>query len=112
MDPLFALVGLVVVGAAAAAWWFLRRRRPSAVEEEWTLPPADAVRRPSRDVGPQILDRQAVLRRDRVLDPSKWDNTPDDGDGWETPEADPGDLPQFFDRDYLQQRAPKDDPNA
>ena len=111
MDPLFALVGLALV-AAVAAWWFLRRRTPPVVEDEWELPPAAAPRRPSVDAGPQVLDREAVLRRDRVLDPSKWDNTPDDGDHWATPEAEPGELPQFFDRDYLQQRARKDDPDA
>lgn len=111
MDPLFALVGLVLV-AAAAAWWFLRRRRSSAVAEEWTPAPAEASPRRGGDAGPQVLDREAVLRRDRVLDPSKWDNTPDDVDGRATQEADPGELPTFFDRDYLQQRARKDDPDA
>lgn len=105
MDLLVVVLVLAVV-AAVAVWWFRRRRTPpSGDDEEWMLPPEEAVHSPTEDVGPQFFDRGTLLHRNRVLDPSKWDNTPDgstaaaaDGD------AVPDDLPRFFDRDYLQQR--------
>lgn len=108
MDVLVVVLVLAVV-AAAAVWWFRRRRnQPSEDEAEWILPPEEAVHAPSQDAGPQFFDRGTLLNRNRVLDPSKWDNTPDDsvasGDG----DAVPDDLPRFFDREYLQQRSRKE----
>lgn len=75
MDPVLAIVGLAVL-AAAVAWWFFRRRTRQPHEDEWTPPPEEFAA-PSQDLGPQLLDREALLNRDRTLDPSKWDNTPD-----------------------------------
>lgn len=48
-----------------------------------------------------ILDREALLNRDRTFDPRNWDNTPDD------PAAGPveGELPKTFDREYLERQA-------
>jgi hypothetical protein len=97
MDPFVAVVVLVVV-AAAVGWWLLRHNRPAPVEDEWTLPPETEPERPAPTVAPapQLLDRDALLNRNRRLDPSKWDNTPDGGDS-----DIEGDLPRFFDRNYL-----------
>lgn len=120
MDP-FVLVVLVVIVGGAAAWWFLRRRTPPPVEDEWTLPPLEAsdqggsTARPIPGESLQPFDREALLRRDRSFDPTRWDNTPDasadaEDDGWAAT-ADPGeDLPRFFDRDYLQRRSRPDEP--
>ena len=76
----------------------------------------------------QVLDREALLGRDRTLDPSGWDDSPDP-EG--TPDADvppaaaagdaqsgnavtgeaahaddlaADDLPKYFDRSYLERR--------
>ena len=104
------VVVLVIAVVAAAVWWFRRRRTPASVDEaEWMLPPEETVHTPNQDAGPQFFDRGTLLHRNRVLDPSKWDNTPDSiasGDG----DAVPDDLPRFFDREYLQQRNRKDPP--
>ncbi len=53
---------------------------------------------------PQVLDREALVNRSRQLDPSKWDNTPEGaGEGDDEP-PETGDLPRFFDRDYLRRQ--------
>ena len=70
-------------------------------------------RRPAPPPEPQVLDRNTVLGRNRVFDPTNWDNTPDgsEEDGPDQPEdepdADPGgeDLPRFFDREYLERKS-------
>ena len=96
---LFGLLLVVVLVAAAAAWWFARRRRGTPAED---FPPADPpAAGAAAPAAPQVLDRGMLLGNDRVLDPAKWDNTPD-----EVAEAEdePGDLPKYFDRDYLRRR--------
>ena len=109
MDPLVAVVGLAVV-ALAVAWFLLRRRTPPPQDDEWTLPPEAEAGMPGPGVGPPpALDREMLLHRDRVLDPSKWDNSPDAGEPDTDEEAGQDDLPRFFDREYLQQRERRDD---
>lgn len=109
MDPLVAVVGVVVV-ALVAAWFLFRRRTPPPQDDEWTLPPEAEVGTPSPDAGPPpALDREMLLQRDRVLDPAKWDNSPDGSVLDPAEEADEDDLPRFFDREYLQQRERTDD---
>lgn len=100
MDALVTVLVVLVVGAVVA-WWLMRRRRTAPVEDEWTLPPeapGQESANPSGGAAPapvQRLDRDALVNPNRTLDPSKWDNSPDGGGEVE------GDLPRFFDRDYL-----------
>ncbi len=49
------------------------------------------------------VGRATQLNRDRTFDPRNWDNAPDAG-------GEDGDLPRFFDRDYLEKRARGEDP--
>jgi len=44
-----------------------------------------------------------VLGRTRAFDPSGWDDTPDGAAG-PAAEPEPGELPKFLDRDYLQRK--------
>ncbi len=101
MDPTGLLVVLALV-AAVAAWWLARRRRGHAAEG---APPADPPTAGAAPAAPQVLDRGMLLGNDRVLDPAKWDNTPDEEAG---AEDDPEDLPKYFDRDYLRRREGQD----
>lgn len=78
IDP-FTLI-LAVIAAGVTVWYFRNRRRVEPPEDEWVLPPDDG--QPSilgrGGAAPfEVLDRDALLHRDRTLDPSKWDNTPD-----------------------------------
>lgn len=103
------LILAVLVGAMVAALLALRRRRTPVEEDEWTLPPIAG----AAPEGPthEVLDRDALLNRSRTYDPRGWDDTPDG----EEPEDDlsaaggpgdpvEGDLPRYFDRDYLESR--------
>ncbi len=79
IDP-FTLL-LAVAAAGIAVWYVRNRRRPTPPEDEWVLPPEEG--QPSilsqRSSAPfQVLDRDSLLNRDRTLDTSKWDDTPDD----------------------------------
>lgn len=108
MDLILAVLAIVAVGAGIY-WWYDRRRATPPEEDEWTLPPEDGGRRPAQGIGQQRLDRDALLRRDRNLDPSKWDNSPDaaeDVSAEEDAVGDDGgeDPPKHFDRDFLQRR--------
>jgi hypothetical protein len=110
MDVL--VIGIVAMAAIVliAFLWWRNRRRMSAQPQEWDEAATDD---PGPRLGgapvPQILDRNSLVNRSRVLDPSKWDNG-SEGSGSGEPDE-PGDLPRFFDRDYLRrQRA--DDPPA
>lgn len=96
--------------AATAAWWFARRRTPRVEEDAWTLPAGGAGSRPA-EPGPQVLDREMLLGGNRVLDPGGWDDTPD-GEEAEPGEDDLGDLPKYFDRDYLRRREQGEAPPA
>lgn len=117
MDPLTTLALLLVL-AAVAVWWWRRRRPASPAEDEWTPPAQDTGGRPA-PAGPALLNRDMVLKRDRVLDPTKWDNTPDreDRGAAEDPTgegqtADTAEPPRFIDRDYLQRRDRAEGPGA
>jgi hypothetical protein len=72
------------------------------VEDEWQLPPEVGGARPGSAPEPQILDRD-MLGGKRAFDPSGWDNTPD-GAAEPAAEPEPGELPRFFDRDYLEKK--------
>lgn len=100
MDPVITLLVALVAAGALAAWLFRRGRRPVIEEDEWSLPPEDAPGPWAADPIPQTFDREALLHRDRNLDPSKWDNTPDAA----TDEAGEPELPRHFDRDDLRRR--------
>jgi len=95
---------IVIVLAAGAVFWWLRRRSATPVEDEWQLPPEQGEQAHVSPPAPQILDRESVLRRSRVLDPSKWDDTPDGAGASPAAEAEPGDLPTYFDREYLERK--------
>lgn len=99
---------LLVVGAAAwGVWVFTQRRRPAPPEDVWVLPPETptATRGPVVDAEPafQVLDRDALVNRDRTLDPSRWDNTPDDLVGTDPDEV-AEQAPQHFDRAWLERQ--------
>jgi hypothetical protein len=98
--------GIVIVIALAAGgvFWWLRRRSTVPVEDEWQVPSEQGDRAPSSPPVPQILDRESVLRRNRAFDPTKWDDTPDGADEPPAAEAESGDLPTYFDREYLEQK--------
>jgi hypothetical protein len=107
------IVIIVAVAAVAVFLWTRRRATPPAADAgEIRRAPAEA-RGLVPPPEPQVLDRNAVLGRARVFDPTKWDDTPDgsEDDGPDLPEdepvGDPGgeDLPRFFDRDYLERKS-------
>ena len=109
MEPVGVIIVIVVV-AGAAFWWNRRRAASAPVEDEWQLPPEQGESVPVSPPEPQILDREAVLGRKRAFDPAKWDNTPEGSSA--AAEAEPGDLPRFFDRDYLEKKEPDGEPPA
>jgi hypothetical protein len=106
------IVIIVAVAAVAVFLWTRRRSTPRAtgageisrtpVEPQRLAPPPE----------PQVLDRNTVLGRNRVFDPTNWDDTPDgsEEDGPDQPEDEPiadsggEDLPRFFDREYLERK--------
>ena len=101
MEPV-GVISVIAVVAGAVFWWFRRRASSTPVEDDWEVPAERGQSVPASHPEPQILDREAVLRRSRVFDPSKWDNTPEGSLAAE--ESEPGDLPRFFDRDYLERK--------
>lgn len=100
MDPFVTVVVVIAIGAAVG-WWLLRRNRQAPVEDEWVLPPETGSRLPPAPTV-QVFDRESLLRRDRSLDVSGWDDSPDSG---EVAEAEPADAPPVLDRDFLRRRA-------
>lgn len=117
MDQLLLL--LAVVTAAAVFWYVKNRRRPEPPEDEWVLPPEEGQPSiPSATPEPpprMVLDREALLHKDRTLDTSKWDNTPDELVGTDpvppgaaAPEVSPGPR-QVIDRSFLENKG-KDTP--
>ncbi|MGV8908243.1 MAG: hypothetical protein ACOH1Y_04615 [Propionicimonas sp.] len=98
--------GIVIVVALAAGvvFWWLRRRSVAPVEDQWQLPPEQGEQTPAFPQEPQILDRESVLRLDRAFDPTNWDDTPDGAGSSPAEEAEPGALPTYFDRDYLERK--------
>jgi hypothetical protein len=104
VDPILILLAVVAAGACVG-WSVMRRRRPVPEEDEWTLPPVSG-ERPATAAGaeaPPRLDRDALVKRPRAFDPSRWDDQHVGGEPG-TGEDDADDLPRFFDRDYLRQR--------
>jgi hypothetical protein len=107
------IVIIVAVAAVAVFLWTRRRATPPAtgaaeiqlthVEPRRLVPPPE----------PQVLDRNTVLGRNRVFDPTNWDDTPDgsEEDGPDQPGDEPvgdsggEDLPRFFDREYLERKS-------
>lgn len=122
MDWVLWLLLLVALGWAAKK--FLDGRRPAPPEDEWVLPPEPggpaSVPRAgtptpwatASDPAPfPVLDRDALVNRDRTLDVTKWDNSPDDLVGRDldeptdaAPEEPGDDLPRYFDRSWLEGR--------
>lgn len=100
MEWFVFVVILVAVILAGGGWWLGRRRREVlSDDEEWAIP--DQTAESSVDAPPEYFDRDALLNRPRTLNPHGWDNTPDA----ESKETDvEGDLPTYFDRDYLASR--------
>lgn len=112
MDPFLLL--LAVITAAGVFWYVRNRRRPKPPEDEWVLPPDDGApgvrAQPHAPASAQVLDRESLLHRDRTLDPSKWDNSPDELVGTDPvpPGAADTDTPAapsgHFDRSFLENR--------
>ena len=85
------IVIIVAVAAVAVFLWSRRKAAPPAggageisripVEPRRLAPPPE----------PQVLDRNTVLGRNRVFDPTNWDDTPDgsEEDGPDQPEDGP-----------------------
>ena len=105
MEPVGVII-VIAVAAGAVFWWNRRRAASAPVEDEWQLPPEHGESVPASPPEPQILDREAVLGRSRVFDPSNWDNSPEGASAAPAEEPEPGDLPKFFDRDYLDRKKP------
>lgn len=114
---------LVVVALAGAVFlaggrWFGRRRTEPGTDvppvrsapepdDDW-MPVEEPLDRP-QEMPPQALDRAMLLHRNRVLDPSAWDNTPDAT----RPATDEGEgavPPAILDRDFLRSRQREDSP--
>ncbi len=61
-----------------------------------------------------------MLGRNRVFDPTNWDDTPDgsEEDGPDAPDEEPvggpvaEELPRFFDRDYLERKQRGETPST
>lgn len=99
MEWFVFVVILVAVILAGGGWWLARRRREVLSDEEWAVP--DQTGESSVDAPPEYFDRDALLNRPRTLNPHGWDDTPD-GPSKETDVE--GDLPTYFDRDYVASR--------
>lgn len=100
MEWFVIVVILLAVILAGGVWWVGRRRREAlSDDEEWAVPDQSA--ESPVNAPPEYFDRDALLHRPRTLNPQGWDNTPDA----EAKETDiEGDLPAYFDRDYLASR--------
>ncbi len=107
------IVVIIAVAAVAVLLWTRGRATPPAAgQAELPRTPVEP-RRLVPPPEPQVLDRDTVLGRNRVFDPTNWDDTPDgsEEDGADRPEdeavGDPGgeDLPRFFDREYLERKS-------
>ena len=119
MDTLVIVI-LVAAAAVAVFLWTRRAARATRVEAgEKTRRPAEP-RRLVPPPEPQVLDRNTVLGRNRVFDPTNWDNTPDgsEEDGADEPDLGPAaepageELPRFFDREYLERKKRGETPSA
>jgi hypothetical protein len=87
VDPVIFVV-MVALAIGLGIWWWLRRRTPEPVEDEWTLPPERGARA-AAPLPEQVLDRDALLGRNRTLDTNAWDDSPDP-DGASDGDAGPG----------------------
>nr|NLI50092.1 hypothetical protein [Propionibacterium sp.] len=56
--------------------------------------------------GVPVLDRDALVHRDRTFDPTAWDDSPDAlvGTDVDDPDAVAPERPQYFDRSFLENR--------
>lgn len=65
---------VVLVAVAAIAMWLLQRsRRQPRIEEDDPGWASDS----TSPVVPEVFTRESLVKRDRTLDPSAWDNSPD-----------------------------------
>lgn len=112
MDP-FLMVLLLLALTAGIVWGMGRRRRAEPPEDEWVLPPQSGDPSPlTRPVGSpapaprEVFDRDALTSLDRTLDPSKWDDSPDNLVGTDPADPDaPAAAPrEVFDRSTLENR--------
>lgn len=116
MESALVIAIVLVAITAAGAWWLHRRHREVVGDGDGADWPTSAG--PTVDDAPApLLDRDALLRGRRPFNPSGWDDTPDDEPASEAPATDPGqpqdgELPTYFDRDFLAKRQRKDDPEA
>jgi hypothetical protein len=99
----FGIIVVVALVAVAVFWWLRRRATPPPIEDVWELPPATGSR-PAAPPVAQILDRDAVLGGKPVFDSTKWDDSPEGEQDATAAEPEPGELPRFFDRDYLERK--------
>lgn len=119
MDP-FLMVLLLLALTAGIVWGMGRRRRAEPPEDEWVLPPETGdtpsttaqspLTRPVGSPAPaprEVFDRDALTSLDRTLDPSKWDDSPDNLVGTDPSDPDaPAAAPrEVFDRSTLENRA-------
>lgn len=112
---------IVWLVAIAAVVWVVRnqlqKRRVAPPEDEWVLPPEQGTRAPVDRWEPDpfpVLDRDALLHRDRTLDPSAWDDSPDSLSGTDVDDPDApapeAEAPTYFDRSFLEKRAKDENP--
>lgn len=91
----FAIGAALLVAAWLLVKRYLDRRRPEPPEDEWVLPPEgeaptlEAVplkpvpwERPHRE---PVLNRETLAKKERTLDPSAWDDSPDSQSGTDVP---------------------------
>lgn len=101
MEP-FLIVAAVLVVTFAGGAMFLRRQRRTILRDAGPVALDDS---PPGGEGPQLLSRDMLVDRRRVLDTRGWDDTPDaadaDDDAWAATASADDDLPAVFDRDYL-----------
>lgn len=68
-----AVITVVLAAVAVIVWWLVNRsRRQTPIEDEdpgWA--PGTSAQ------GPEILTRESLMNRDRTLDPTRWDDSPD-----------------------------------
>lgn len=111
MDPLLvAMAVALVVGTVLVVLQY--RRRPTVVHEDdprdaWKLPSPTST--PDTGAQPAVFDRESLAHRNRTLDTSAWDNTPDGLVGTDPEDPDEAAAPServVLDRDSLKKPRP------